>query len=123
MKTLVLTSAMVLALAIAAGPGYAQAGTQTVTGHLVDVMCATKHAGEGAKYGATHDKSCLLMDGCVKSGYSVLTADNKVVKLDAKGSAMALELIRKTAREKDWKVTVNGSLAGDTIVVSSLTLQ
>jgi hypothetical protein len=102
-------------------PAFAQ--TQTIRGHLVDVMCATEHAKEGAAYGAKHDKKCLLMDGCVKSGYSVLTAEGRVVKLDAKGSAMALELIKKTSREADWRVTVAGNVSGDIITVSTLTLQ
>lgn len=123
MKLLAYVTGAALALTLVAGQGAAQSANQTITGHLVDVMCATKHASEGAAYGATHDKACLLMPGCVKSGYSVLTADNKVIKLDARGSEMALALIKKTDREKDWKVTASGTLAGDTMTVSSLALQ
>lgn len=101
----------------------AQSGAQTVTGYLVDVMCATEHSDEGAAYAQKHDKSCLLMDSCVKSGYTVVTADNKVMKLDAKGNALALDLIKKTERKDDWKVAVVGTVSGETIAVSSLTLQ
>ena len=101
----------------------ALAQTQTIRGHLVDVACATDHAKEGAAFGAKHDKKCLLMDACVKSGYSVLTADGRVVKLDAKGSATALELIKKTDRESDWRVTVAGNVSGDTMTVTALSLQ
>lgn len=104
-------------------PADAQAGTQTISGYLVDVMCGTAHASEGAAYGAKHDKACLLMDGCVKSGYSVLTADNRIVKLDPKGNEMALALIKGTARENDWRVSVSGTVANDTITVTSLRLQ
>ncbi|MGD9935050.1 MAG: hypothetical protein AB7T37_15245 [Dehalococcoidia bacterium] len=96
--------------------------TQTVKGHLVDVMCATKHATE-ADYIAKHDKTCLLMEGCVKSGYSVVTADGKVLKLDAKGSQQALALIKKTERTSAWTVAVNGTMSGDTITVASIQLQ
>jgi hypothetical protein len=63
------------------------------------------------------------MAGCVKSGYSVLTADNRVLKLDEKGSAMALDLIKKTDREKDWKIAVTGTVANNTITVKSLALE
>ena len=113
-------AAAVFVIALIA-PALAQ--TQTVRGHLVDVVCATEHAKEGATFGAKHDKKCLLMDACVKSGYSVLTAEGRVIKLDAKGSAMALELIKKTNRESDWRVAVAGNMSGDTITVSTLTLQ
>ena len=102
-------------------PAYAQ--MQTIRGHLVDVACATEHAKEGAAFGAKHDKMCLLMDACMKSGYSVVTADGRMIKLDARGSATALELIKKTNREADWRVTVAGNVSGDTITVSTLTLQ
>jgi hypothetical protein len=102
--------------------GAAQGQTQTMKGHLVDVMCATKHATE-AGYIAKHDKKCLLMEGCVKSGYSLVTADGKVLKLDAKGTELALDLIKKTDRESNWTVAVNGRVSGDTIAVSSIQLQ
>jgi hypothetical protein len=102
--------------------GAAQGQTQSLKGHLVDVMCASKHATE-AEYIAKHDKKCLLMDGCVKSGYSLVTADGKVLKLDAKGNQLALDLIKKTDRASNWTVGVNGSVSGDTITVASIQLQ
>ena len=63
------------------------------------------------------------MDGCVKSGYSLVTADKKVLKFDAKGNELALDLIKKIDRDKDWTVAVNGTVSGDTIAVASLQLQ
>jgi hypothetical protein len=102
--------------------GAAQAQAQTMKGHLVDVMCAKEHATEEG-YAAKHDKKCLLMEGCVKSGYSLVTADRKVLRLDAKGNQLALGLIKKTDRESNWTVTVNGSVSGDTIAVTSIQLQ
>jgi hypothetical protein len=116
-------AAAILVVAGFAVGGAAQAQqTQAMKGHLVDVMCATKHAAEG-DYIAKHDKKCLLMEGCVKSGYSLVTAEGKVLKLDAKGSQLALDLIKKTDRESNWAVAVNGSVSGDTLTVSSIQLQ
>jgi hypothetical protein len=63
------------------------------------------------------------MDDCVKSGYAVLTADDRLLKLDQKGNQIARALIKKTDREKDWKVTVTGQVADDQIAVSTLALQ
>ena len=122
MRMLGIAAAMLVFAGFAVG-GAAQAQqAQAMKGHLVDVMCATKHATEG-DYIAKHDKKCLLMEGCVKSGYSLVTAEGKVLKLDAKGSQLALDLIKKTDRESNWAVAVNGSLAGDTLTVSSIQLQ
>jgi hypothetical protein len=121
MRTLGIAAGMLVVVGLAVG-GATQAQTQTMKGHLVDVMCATKHATEG-DYIARHDKKCLLMEGCVKSGYSLVTAEVKVLKLDAKGTELALDLIKKTDRESNWTVAVNGSVSGDTIAVSSIQLQ
>jgi hypothetical protein len=100
--------------------GAAQA--QPIKGHLMDMMCASMHATEPG-YTEKHDKKCLLMDGCIKSGYTLVTTDKKVLKLDAKGNQLALDLIKKTDRQADWAVAVNGSVSGDTIAVASIQLQ
>jgi hypothetical protein len=116
--------AAALTLGIAGMMGSAaDAQPKPVTGYLIDVMCGTKHAPEGATFGAKHDKSCLLMEACVKSGYSVLTADNKILKFDAKGSELALALIKNTNRESDWRVSVDGAVTNDTIAVTGLRLE
>lgn len=98
------------------------AETRTVKGHLMDIACSSHHATE-AGYAEKHDKKCLLMDSCVKSGYSLITEDKKVLKFDAKGNELALDLIKKTDREKDWTVAVNGNVTGDTIAVTSIQMQ
>lgn len=81
MKVAAFTGILAFVSAVLLQPVFTQAKPVTVQGHLVDVMCATHHAEEGAAYGAKHDKMCLLMDECVKSGYSVLQADKTVLKL------------------------------------------
>jgi DMSO/TMAO reductase YedYZ molybdopterin-dependent catalytic subunit len=100
------------------------AATTKVSGFLVDVACATENAQHPKPdFGAKHGKSCLTMEDCEKSGYAVLTNDNKVVKFDAEGNKQAAALIKKTDKNKDWRVTVTGELKGDTIAVSSMELQ
>ena len=42
-----------------------------------------------------------------------MTADKKVLKLDARGNQMAIDLIKKTDRDKNWTVAVNGTVSGD----------
>jgi len=116
-----LTMVLVFGL-VAAGAAYAAQGQETVNGHLIDLRCAAQHAGE-AGFAADHNKECLLMDKCVKSGYGVLTADNKLIKFDNKGNREALKLIKATDKDKDWKVSVTGKVTGDQIVVASIALQ
>ncbi len=121
-KSFALALGLSLAVAGFSLTALAQSQPQTINGFLVDVMCNVKHAPEGAAYASTHDKACLLMEGCVKSGYSVLTAENRVVKFDAKGNELALALIKDTDRENNWRVMVTGAVSGDNIAVTNLAL-
>lgn len=120
MKMLALAANIALAVVAYTVPGAAQG--QMVKGHLMDIACSSHHATE-AGYTEKHDRKCLLMDSCVKSGYSLVTADKKVLKLDAKGNQLALELIKKTDRDRDWTVAVNGTVSGDTIAVTDIKVQ
>jgi hypothetical protein len=99
-----------------------QSGDQKVAGYLVDAVCAGNHATEPG-YAANHDKTCNLMDGCIKSGFSLITSDLKVLKFDAKGNEQALALIKATDKDKDWKVVVTGKVDGQTLAVRSIALQ
>ena len=113
------------ALVVVAGLTMSAAGQsnpQKFTGHLVDAVCAGNHATEPG-YAEKHDKTCNLMDGCIKSGFSLVTSDLKVLKFDAKGNEQALALIKATEKDKDWKVTVSGSVEGSTLAVSSIKLR
>lgn len=114
---LVAGAALVVGMSVS---GAAQ--SQPVKGVLMDNACASQHAADKAAV-ANHDKTCLLMDACVKSGYSVVTADGKVVKLDQKGNDLAVELVKKTNKDKNWAVSVDGKVTGDTVAVSSIHLQ
>lgn len=111
--------------ALALVVGFATTGTAQGTalkGTLMDVACSSEHATE-AGYAEKHDKKCLLMDACVKSGYSLITADKKVLKFDQKGNQLALDLIKQTNKEANWAVAVNGTVSGDTIAVTNITVQ
>jgi hypothetical protein len=117
-RALVVLSVAVLlaASAFAGGPGK----KETVSGYLVDVMCSAELAEKGAAAAAKHDKECLQMADCVKSGYAVLTADKKVIKFDAKGNEEAKKAIAASSKDKVFKVTVSGVVEGDSIAVASL---
>jgi len=98
------------------------AAEATVKGYLVDLSCAAEGAGQPG-FGAKHSKSCLQMDECAKSGYGVLTDDNKVIRFDKASNDQARKFIADLKKTKDIKVNVTGSLNGDTIAVYKMELQ
>jgi hypothetical protein len=114
-----LAAASCLALMLAAGL-HAQAD-QKVSGYLVDAVCAGNHATEPG-YKESHDRACNLMASCVKSGYTLILPDNKVLKFDPKGNELALAFSKTTEKEKAIKVTVTGTVKDQTIAVKAITL-
>jgi hypothetical protein len=79
------------------------------TGFVGDSKCAAKHTGaNGAK-----DSACAK--SCVKGGADpvFVTSDGKVLKFGADSKAKAAALAGET-------VKINGSIAGDTITISSI---
>jgi hypothetical protein len=92
----------------------AMAFAENWNGTLVDVMCKGKDL-------ASHTKKCAL--GCAKSGFAVVLADGRFLKLDEGGNGKALAALKATDKEKDLKVKVNGKLDGETIQVDSLELE
>ena len=104
---------VVLALSFAA---FAQAQDKTtVTGYLMDKSCSD--AKSDAK---THDKGCLEMADCVKSGYGVVTPEGKFLAFDAKGNKDAAAWIKASKKKTELTVTVTGTVDKDTIKVASI---
>jgi type 1 fimbria pilin len=114
-KVLALTTVVLMA-----GVLFAQDKTVTITGNLMDNACA-ESAKDIATRAKNHSTSCALMDGCEKSGYAVYAADNKLYKLDDKGNGLAAGVLKNTKTAKGVKVSVEGTLDGDTIKVTKLT--
>lgn len=97
---------------------------QTITGYLVDVACASENASHPEPgFAARHDKSCLQMPECAKSGYAILTDDDKVVKLDKESSEHAKKLIAATNKKDNWKVSATGVLSEEGFAAHSLKLR
>jgi hypothetical protein len=90
---------------------------ETVNGVLVDQACSPKMTYDDAK---GHSKECAMMDDCKKSGFGVVTADGKFLKFDAAGDKKALEAIEATDKEEGITVSVDGTVDGKTIKVTSL---
>jgi len=90
-------------------------------GILMDQMCSMKALQEGGqKAAAMHTRDCALMPDCVKSGYGLVTADNKFLAFDAEGSQKAEKALRSSKKKDNIRVKVTGEQLGDTIQVNSL---
>jgi hypothetical protein len=106
-NTIVLSTALLLTLLLAAAAFAAKA--QTFTGTVTDAMCGAAHMMEG------DPAACLRT--CVNKGskYALLVGD-KVYTLDSSNPA-TLDALAKLAAQK---AMVKGTVDGDTITVSSV---
>jgi len=115
----ILLVGMVLLLA---GIALAKEGKSVkLTGYIIDNACA---AGRATGDNATdkvknHTVKCAMMPNCAKSGYAVF-ADNKLYKLDEAGNKKAAEILKNTKAEKGVQVSVEGTMDGDTLKVTSI---
>ncbi len=101
MKQIVVLVVAVSCLALAAFAGQ-------FTGYVADSNCAAR---QGAKVASDAHADCAA--ACIKKGASavLVTPDGKVYKLDDQA---------KVVDHAGQKVTVNGTLEGDTIKVDSV---
>jgi len=96
-----------------------QGQTQAMKGHLVDVMCTSHHATE-AGYAEKHDKKCLLMDECVKSGYSLVTGVKASCRIIGHQGAIATadgRIWNIVEQQTSTKLIHDESLLGKSVVV------
>lgn len=107
MKKLALLTAAASMLSVAAF-------AETLSGTLVDVMCKDKDL-------AGHTTKCAL--GCAKSGFGLVTGEGKFLKFDEAGNAKALAALKATKKESGLKATVDGTVDGDNVQVSSIEIE
>ena len=103
---------------------HADAGKKVkISGHLVDVSCATEQKDDPNYMRTQHSKECFQMPKCVKSGFAVLTSDDRVLKFDAAGNELAKKLIAASDKSKDWRIKVRGKMDGELLHVTRLQLE
>jgi hypothetical protein len=107
-------------LAVLAAGSIAIASAAEFEGVLMDQACAADSAKDGQKAALKHDKDCALMAACVKSGYGIITSDDKYIKFDQGSTDKVVAALKKTDKADGLKVKVAGQLNGDTITVSSI---
>ena len=90
------------------------AAAETLSGIVVDIKCRANDL-------ASHTRECAVT--CSRSGYGLVTADGKFLKFDEAGNARTLTALKKLTREKDLKVKVTGTVAGEVVKVESIEFQ
>ncbi|HEY6272907.1 MAG TPA: hypothetical protein VIX19_13075 [Terriglobales bacterium] len=112
----------VVLILLAATALSAFAADTKVKGYLVDMACG-REEGTRPEFGMKHSKACLQMPECAESGYGILTEDKKIVRFDPAGNEQAKKFLADLKKTTDIKVTVTGTLDGDSMTVSKIELQ
>jgi hypothetical protein len=79
-------------------------------------MCLSKVKADPDK----HERKCLLQ--CVKSGYGILDSNGNYLKFDDAGNEKVLSVLKNSDKTDHIRVTVKGEQSGDTIKVSTVSL-
>lgn len=93
-----------------------------IDGILMTTMCAAKASKGGPDAAAKHERTCNLKPNCAKTGFGVLTSENKFFQFDEDGNAKALKALEESTKKDDMKVVVTGEIQGSKIIVSTLKL-
>jgi hypothetical protein len=83
---------------------------------VVDVECS-KHTATTAA-GDKHTRDCAL--DCADSGFAIITADDKVVKLDKAGNEKMAAALKESKAVDHVRVNVSGEQDGDVLKVTAV---
>jgi len=90
----------------------AQGGATSLSGPIVDQMCAGGMVKKGSHAGAAGHSGkagCALKEACAKSGFGVF-ADGKFHKFDTKGNELAKSALEKSSKDSGVNFKVTGKL-------------
>ena len=109
-----------MVLAILALSSVAPLASETVEGILID----NKSVGKVKTYDAakSHTRSAALAANAKKSGYSIITQDGTVVKLDGRGNILAVATLEASDKQKDLRVAADRDLGGGALTTKELRL-
>jgi hypothetical protein len=83
---------------------------------VIDTLCLSKFKANPDE----HTTRCALQ--CVKGGYGLIDADGSYLKFDAVGNEKTVEALKATKKADHLRATVIGEKDGDTIKVTSVSI-
>jgi len=117
MKSLLVAIVAVFAVGLfALSSKAADDANHSMTGVLIDNACGNKDSMKTEEDAAKHPISCAKKDACAASGYQLVVGD-KHYKFDDKGNEEAKKYLEKA---DSTRVTVDGTMDGDTMKVTSI---
>jgi hypothetical protein len=97
-------------------PAVAQA--ETLHGDIIDNHCSTENQANLAVFVKSHTKECALMPACSASGYSIFTADGKLIKFDQASNGKIIEFLNQP--ESKLQVEIQAKRVGDELSLVSI---
>lgn len=95
---------------------------ESVEGILMDNMCMGKFEAKGFDAAKMHTRDCALMGPCKASGFAIIQADGKVVKLDDNGNKLAIAALEDSDKEKDLQVSADGKVTNGVLATKTIAL-
>jgi hypothetical protein len=89
----------------------------TISGIVIDNLCADANKATLAEFVKTHPKSCALLANCAASGYSILS-EGKLSKFDKESSAKVEEFLKKDSSKLE--VVVVAKKVGEELSLVSI---
>jgi hypothetical protein len=83
---------------------------------VIDTQCVSKVKADPDK----HTTKCALQ--CQKGGYGLLTSDGTYLKFDEGGNQKALAALKATKKTDHLRATVVGERSGETVKVTTLSI-
>lgn len=84
---------------------------------VIDTQCVSKVKADPDK----HTTQCALQ--CQKSGYGLLTTDGAYLKFDDDGNQKTLAALKATKKTDHLRATVVGERSGETVKVTSISIE
>jgi len=84
---------------------------------VIDTQCVTKVKADPDK----HTKQCALQ--CAKGGYGLLAPDGTYLKFDAAGNDKTVVALKATKKADHLRATVTGERDGESIKVTSISIE
>lgn len=95
---------------------------EDIQGVLSDWKCTEKMVKNGRQKTLRDDHSCSLIRNSARSSYGLITDEKKFYHLDAEGVRLAKELLNNSHDKDNLRVLARGTLEGNTLKVTTMTI-